>query len=49
MGDEDYGVPLVVELLEKVQHLPPGTGVQRPRWLVGQDDGGVPRQLLVSY
>ena len=44
MGDEDHRVPLLVELLEEAQHLPASAGVQGAGGLVGQDDGGLPRQ-----
>ena len=44
MGDEDHRIPLLVELLEEAQHLPSRAGVQGASGLVGQDDGGVPRQ-----
>ena len=41
MGDEDDGVPLLVELLEEHEHLERCTGVEVTRCLVGQQHGRI--------
>ena len=37
VGNQNNRVSRPVELLEKVQHLPAGVGIQSAGWLVGQN------------
>lgn len=39
--DEDDGLALILEAMERLEHLVPGCRVEVARGLVGQDDGGV--------
>ena len=41
VGHQDDGVPGGVELVDKVHDFVAGASIQRARWFVGQNDGGV--------